>query len=292
MHSRNKHLPGYDFPLLIKHVPELENHLIAKPNGESTLNFADKSAVLLLNKALLSAHYGIKYWDLPEQFLCPPVPGRADYIHALADLLAHDNAGQIPTGKSIKCLDIGTGANLIYPILGQSIYRWRFVGSEINDVAVKIAQNISKANKLDVKVKLQKNTEQIFSGIIGETDYFDITMCNPPFHASAEEAQKGTQRKWRNLGIDHTAGKNSLNFGGHAPELWCEGGELGFVKNMVLQSAHFKEQVGWFTCLLSKKDNVSPLTKLLKQQKVSQFKTVKMQQGNKQSRFLAWRYSC
>ncbi|TQF67521.1 23S rRNA (adenine(1618)-N(6))-methyltransferase RlmF [Pseudoalteromonas luteoviolacea] len=290
MHPRNKHLSGYNFDILVKHLPELSNYLITKHDGESTINFADKSAVLLLNKALLSAYYDIRFWDLPEQFLCPPIPGRADYIHALADLLADDNGGVIPTGKSVRCLDIGTGANLVYPILGQSIYKWRFVGSDINEVAVKVAQNISKANKLNVKVKLQNNADMIFSGIVGPTDYFDITMCNPPFHANAEEALKGTQRKWKNLGLNEKADEKLLNFGGHAPELWCDGGEFGFVKNMIIQSAHFKEQVGWFTCLISKKDNLSPLTKLLKQQKVSRFKTVKMLQGNKQSRFLAWCY--
>ncbi|KZN38667.1 hypothetical protein N480_13510 [Pseudoalteromonas luteoviolacea S2607] len=290
MHPRNKHLSGYDFPLLITHVPELKKYIVEKENGESTLNFADKSAVLLLNKALLLAHYGIKFWDLPEQFLCPPVPGRADYIHALADLLADDNKGKIPTGKSVRCLDIGTGANLIYPILGQSLYKWRFVGSDINKVAVKIAQNISMANRLDIKIKHQKQANAIFSNIIDKTDYFDITMCNPPFHASAEEAQQGTQRKWKNLGLEKVKGKNALNFGGHAPELWCEGGELGFIKNMIVESASFKEQVGWFTCLVSKKENINLLTKVLKQYKVKDFKTVKMLQGNKQSRFLAWQY--
>ncbi|OCQ22108.1 23S rRNA (adenine(1618)-N(6))-methyltransferase [Pseudoalteromonas luteoviolacea] len=290
MHPRNKHLSGYDFPLLLTYVPELEKHLITKENGESTLNFADKTAVLLLNKALLFAFYDIKFWDLPEQFLCPPVPGRADYIHALADLLASDNGGEIPTGKSIRCLDIGTGANLIYPILGRALYKWRFVGSDINEIAVKIAQNISQANRLDIKIKHQKQANAIFSSIIGKSDYFDITMCNPPFHASEKEAQQGTQRKWKNLGIDKSEGKNTLNFGGHAPELWCEGGELGFVKNMICESANFKEQVGWFTCLISKKDNIPLLTKALQQQKVANFKTVKMVQGNKQSRFLAWRY--
>ncbi|MCF6439571.1 23S rRNA (adenine(1618)-N(6))-methyltransferase RlmF [Pseudoalteromonas luteoviolacea] len=288
MHPRNKHANGYDLAGLSAIVPELANYLVKKPNDQTTIDFSDAQAVLLLNKALLLKHYGITYWDLPPQFLCPPVPGRADYIHALADLLADENEGVIPTGKKIKCLDIGTGANLIYPILGHAEYKWQFVGSDINPIAVKVAENIAKANKLAVKIKHQADSNSMFQSIITKDSYFDITMCNPPFHASEQAAQQGTQRKWKNLGITKTA--KQLNFGGHAPELWCDGGELAFITNMIKESTQFKEQVGWFTTLVSKKDNLPALTKCLKQQNVKNHKVVNMLQGNKQSRFIAWQF--
>src|SRR3546814_1857048 len=35
-----------------------------------------------------------------------PVPGRADYVHLLADLLASHNEGTIPRGAAVKVLDI------------------------------------------------------------------------------------------------------------------------------------------------------------------------------------------
>jgi 23S rRNA (adenine1618-N6)-methyltransferase len=71
------------------------------------------------------------------------VPGRADYIHHLADLLALDT-GTIPENASI--LDIGTGANLIYPLIGAHEYGWRFTGSEISAEAIASAQAIVNAN--------------------------------------------------------------------------------------------------------------------------------------------------
>lgn len=80
---------------------------------ELSVNFADPLAVKTLNKALLAHFYGVTHWDIPDGFLCPPVPGRADYVHHLADLLADDNGGVVP--KQATVLDIGTGANLIYP---------------------------------------------------------------------------------------------------------------------------------------------------------------------------------
>ena len=42
----------------------------------------------MLNRAILMHHYGVKSWDIPAGYLCPPIPGRADYIHSVADLLA------------------------------------------------------------------------------------------------------------------------------------------------------------------------------------------------------------
>jgi 23S rRNA (adenine1618-N6)-methyltransferase len=98
----------------------------------------------MLNKALLAHFYGVAHWDIPEGFLCPPVPGRADYLHHLADLLAEDRDGVIPQQATV--LDIGTGANLIYPLIGAHEYHWRFTGSEIGAEAFASAQAIINAN--------------------------------------------------------------------------------------------------------------------------------------------------
>jgi 23S rRNA (adenine1618-N6)-methyltransferase len=38
-----------------------------------------------------------------NNYLCPPIPGRADYIHYIADLLASNN-GIIPKGHGIQGL--------------------------------------------------------------------------------------------------------------------------------------------------------------------------------------------
>lgn len=98
----------------------------------------------MLNKALLAHYYGVANWDIPEGFLCPPVPGRADYLHHLADLLAEDRDGIIPQQATV--LDIGTGANLIYPLIGAHEYHWRFTGSEIGAEAFASARAIINAN--------------------------------------------------------------------------------------------------------------------------------------------------
>ncbi|MCP5854081.1 RlmF-related methyltransferase, partial [Klebsiella pneumoniae] len=86
--------------------------------------------------------------DIPADYLCPPIPGRADYIHVAADLLAEDNAGEVPKGAQVRALDIGVGVNCIYPLLGHSDYRWRFLGSDIDPVALASAKAIVQANNL------------------------------------------------------------------------------------------------------------------------------------------------
>lgn len=287
LHPRNQHREGYDFERLIVKSPELEPFITRNPRGQMTINFQDVNAVRLLNRALLMTHYGLDFWEIPASYLCPPIPGRVDYIHYLADLLAESNDQKIPHGPGIKALDIGTGASLVYPLTGQHEYGWAFTGVDIDPVSLKSARQICERNGLKIKLKRQTNAEDIFDGVIGSGDRFHLTLCNPPFHASPAQAEEGTRRKWRNLGKGHSA---ALNFGGQNAELWCPGGEIGFIARMIEQSMTFADQCLWFTCLVSKNDNLKPLFRLLKKAKVVEFKVVEMAQGQKTSRFIAWTY--
>ncbi len=123
LHPRNRHNGRYDLATLCQVTPELTQFLTLTPGGEQSVDFANPQAVKALNKALLAHFYAVKNWDIPDGFLCPPVPGRADYIHHLADLLG-ETSGTIPANASI--LDIGVGANCIYPLIGVHEYGWRF----------------------------------------------------------------------------------------------------------------------------------------------------------------------
>ncbi|MCL6270797.1 23S rRNA (adenine(1618)-N(6))-methyltransferase RlmF [Sansalvadorimonas sp. 2012CJ34-2] len=276
--------------------PELTDFLTSNPAGQLTIDFSDSSAVLCLNKALLAHFYNVSFWQIPAGYLCPPIPGRADYIHYLADLLADRNQGIIPEGKSIKALDIGTGANCIYPIIGSQIYDWSFTATDIDPVSVKAARLIVEGNtclKNQIRIVQQRNQNHIFHGIIKANDRFDVTLCNPPFHASMAEAQAGSLRKWNNLKGGKSQSNNlkdKRNFGGQKAELWCKGGEIRFLKQMARESRDFAEQVGIFTSLVSKKENLRPLEKLLKQLGATNIQIIKMSQGQKISHLLAWSY--
>ncbi|MFA7833763.1 23S rRNA (adenine(1618)-N(6))-methyltransferase RlmF [Aeromonas dhakensis] len=290
LHPRNRHQAPYDFAALSLRTPELQPFVFVNPYGASTIDFADPAAVKALNKALLALHYGIQHWDLPAGYLCPPIPGRVDYLHRVADLLA-ESAGKVPTGKGVRVLDIGVGANCIYPLLGAREYGWRFVGSDIDPVSVKAASLLANSNGLgsQIECRLQGRAGDIFQGIVAPRERFALTLCNPPFHASLAEASKGTERKLRNLGKE-VKDKPVLNFGGQKAELWCEGGEAAFLAAMINQSRAFAEQCLWFSSLVSKKENLPAAKKALTRVGARQVRVLEMAQGNKVSRVLAWTF--
>lgn len=285
MHPENKHSKSYNFEELIQAHHKLAKFVFTNEHNNRTVDFANSEAVFHLNKAILKAHYNVTDWRIPKGYLCPPIPGRADYIHLLNDLLSEES-----TNKTIKGLDVGVGANCIYPILGSQIHNWKMVGCDISEDAVKAAKhNVSLTEGLEknIEIRHQNNNANIFEDIIKTDEYFDFTMCNPPFHTSETEATKGTMRKLKNLKKE---GKTGLNFGGQANELWCNGGEALFIKRMIKQSVGFKSQVGWFTTLVSKKENLAKIYKQLDKLKATH-KTTAMSQGNKKSRFIAWTFS-
>ena len=280
--------------VLCKACPELRSYLKSNPKDETTIDFSDSKAVLYLNKALLAHYYQTPNWQIPEGYLCPPIPGRADYIHYIADLLTSADQNEVPTGKNIRVLDVGTGANCIYPIIGSRSYGWKFVATDIDPVAVNVAKVIVQSNpqleKL-VELRLQKDPGAIFKGIINSTDRFDLTMCNPPFHASSAEATAANQRKQNNLNKGRVVGGHSpLNFGGQNGELWCAGGEIGFLTRMANESIEYASQVYYFTSLVSKGENIAPLKKLLSRLGAQKIDVIRMSQGQKVSRLLVWSF--
>jgi 23S rRNA (adenine1618-N6)-methyltransferase len=293
LHPRNLHNQGYDFPALSKGHPALAAHVKPNAHGDLSIDFTDPLAVKTLNAALLNQHYGIVGWDIPEGALCPPIPGRADYIHHMADLL-----GSGFEQPAVRLLDIGTGANGIYPLLASQIYGWQCVGSDINtqsleNVATIIANN--PALKDHFTVRKQPDKHHIFEGIIQAGEFFDVTVCNPPFHASLDEAVKGSRLKLSNLARsrgEQTAKTDSptLNFGGLGAELWCKGGEQLFLKKLIRESQRFSTQCRWFTSLMSKADNVEPAQKLIRKLGAVDSREIEMKQGNKITRVLAWTF--
>jgi len=291
LHSRNKHRSRYDFKELCKSYPALSQFVFTNKYNSVTIDFAKPDAIKALNKALLKQFYKINYWDIPANYLCPPIPGRADYVHYLADVLAASNDGIIPIGKSVRVLDIGVGANCVYPIIGAYEYDWSFVGSDIDTPAIESANKIVKSNPSLKNIEIRKQTfsETIFRGVIKQDEFFDVTMCNPPFHASIAEAQEGTIRKIQNLNPGKKA-KAILNFGGQHAELWCKGGEREFISKMIRESTLLKNNCFWFTSLVSRSENLPSIYIELQKAKIVDVKTIEMKQGNKISRFVAWTF--
>lgn len=292
LHPRNKHRERYNFKQLINSCPDLSQFVKLNEYKDESIDFFNPNAVKMLNTALLKHFYTIDFWDVAEGYLCPPIPGRADYIHHIADLLSSSNNGKIPKGDKIKCLDIGVGASCIYPIIGNTEYGWTFIGSDIDSIAIDSAKTIINANpnlKGQIEIRLQENSKDLFKGILKEDDRIELSICNPPFHSSLAEAESGTIRKLSNL-KGGQVNKAIKNFGGQNNELWCFGGEEKFIRNMIHESKQFATSCLWFSSLVSKKTTLKSIYSTLKKMRVSDVKTISMGQGNKISRIVAWTF--
>lgn len=290
MHPNNPHRNGYDIQALIIINPELEKHTFTNKFDTITIDFSNNNAVFELNKSLLFHHHKLEYFAIPENYLCPAIPGRTDYLYYLKDLMEDFD---LKNTAQVKGLDIGTGANCIYPILGASLFKWQMAGSDIDAISVESASKIANSNawlKQYIEIRHQKTNANIFEGIIQKNDIFDFTMCNPPFYSSEEEANKIAFQKLKNINPDKTIAVLKRNFSGQSNELWCNGGEALFIKRMIKQSVSFKTQVGFFTTLVSRKEHLNTFYKQLYKLKASH-KTIKMSQGNKISHILMWHFA-
>lgn len=295
MHPNNRYTTPHDFTDLAKHVPALADFFVTTPDGRTSLDFTSPEAVRSLNKALLLRDYGLKHWDIPQGSLCPGVPGRLDYVHAINDLLKDNEARpqDAKKGKQHRTfgLDIGTGASLIYPILGLKEYGWRMVGTDVDATSLKVATAIARFNpelKDGVIVRKQPDQGAIFRNVILPGEYFDFTMCNPPFFDSAAAVAAAAQLKWQKLGVE-TDNSPTLNFGGRANELWTEGGEPAFLRRMIRESREFSAQVGWFTTLVSKKGYLKIAGTEFGRYRITETKVIGIGRGGKLRRVVCWR---
>ena len=292
LHPRNRNRLPYDLKAMAVATPELLSFIQPNKSGADSINFSDPTSVKWLNKAILKHYYDIPFWEFPDEHLCPPIPGRADYIHYVADLLSESNGGKIPKGERVTCLDIGVGASCIYPILGVTEHQWNFIGTDINANSIEAAQRIVESNpslKGKVICKKQNDPKYLFRGMISKGEKIDISICNPPFHSSKEEAKKGTSRKVKNLTGQKTTAPKS-NFSGVSNELIYEGGEVQFISNMITESKALATSVFWFSTLVSKETNLKRIYKLLEKNNPSEVKTIPIKTGNKKGRILAWTY--
>ncbi|MBJ7879980.1 23S rRNA (adenine(1618)-N(6))-methyltransferase RlmF [Gelidibacter salicanalis] len=285
MHKNSLHNKKYDFELLIKNLEVLKPYVFINDYQTKTIDFSNPEAVKALNTALLATHYNIKFWEFPDENLCPPIPSRADYMHHLADVLRRSGLE-----TNVNVLDVGTGATCIYALLGNAIYHWNFVGTDIDKKSLEIAQKIIDKNNLEaaIELRLQNDYQHILKGIIKPTDKFTAAVCNPPFFKSQADAFEATKTKLKGLGKE--GDKVVRNFSGTPTELCYAGGEKAFLHTYLYESSQYKQQCFWYTSLVSNVNHVESMRASLKKLGATEFQVVDMIQGNKVSRIVAWSF--
>ena len=293
LHPRNRNRATYDLHALVECVPELASYICERPGGGQTIKFEDPRGVKRLNQALIHHHYGITQWDFPDDNLCPAIPGRADALHVMADLIAEHNRGCIPTGPKMVGLDIGTGASLVYPLIGSVEYGWSFIGTDIAPDSIHAALRILEANPVQAQTitcRLQPNSNSIFNGMLQPGEFIDFTLCNPPFHASEDAASDAARRKIRHLKKRKPQGDMALNFAGLQNELIYPGGELAFIILMIKESIVWCRQVFWFSTLVAKASHLPRIREALQRAGATKIEELPLTTGNKSSRIIAWTF--
>lgn len=285
MHKNSLHNKKYDFDALITNYDALKPFVFINDFQTQTIDFSNPEAVKALNTALLFTHYKVKFWEFPDENLCPPIPSRADYMHHLADLLRRSHLE-----TDVNVLDVGTGASCIYPLLGHAIYNWNFVGTDIDEKSLQIAQKIIDKNNLGnaITVRFQNDYQHILKGILKPSDKFTAAVCNPPFFKSQTDALEATKTKLKGLG--RQSDNVVRNFSGTPTELCYAGGEKAFLHNYLYESSHYKKQCFWFTSLVSNVSHVKSMDASLKKLGATEFQVLDMIQGNKVSRVVAWTF--
>ncbi|EAR91078.1 ribosomal RNA large subunit methyltransferase F, putative (macronuclear) [Tetrahymena thermophila SB210] len=241
----------WDFDELAIHYPPLNDYVFINERGRTTIDWTNTAAHKTLNQAILAVQFKIVYWDMPQDQLIPTIPSRLNYLEWIHNKLQSLKINNEQSNQ-IKAIDIGTGASVIYPILGASKYNWSFIATELSDASYQNAKKIINNNpQLKNKVELRKSQGNIFKDIIQKSDGdISFTMCNPPFFSEHEEKQI-----WVNAQMKEN-------------EYICEGGELQFLKQMFEESKIFANQIKIFTSLVGKQTNFEQFLQYLKQQNI------------------------
>ncbi|WPT17837.1 RNA N6-adenosine-methyltransferase mettl16 [Picochlorum sp. SENEW3] len=253
-----------------------------------SIDFQDDDACRELVRVQLHHDFGIE-WSLDPPYLVPPLANRLNYICWLDDVLSLWSRHRTER----RCiLDIGCGANLIYPLLGASYVGWRCIGCDVNADALRVAARNREANPdLAPLIHLRlvsmqpcqqqpddgetKNPKGIISSCIRDGDgELDACMCNPPFFSREEEAGKNPK----------TA------FGGVSMEMVYPGGEEAFIKNMIWDSAKHTTACTWFSSMVGKKSTMKMARKMIHDLGRTVVRTTEFVQGKTSRWALAWSF--
>lgn len=278
MHPENKYFENPpDFKLLAAKYPLFDKFVFQNKFGSFSINWKDRNALKELTRTLLIEDFNLSYWDIPDGYLIPSITSRCNYIHWIKDLLNSDEF-DLDKNEKIIGIDIGTGANCIYPLLGHQIFNWDFKASDINEESLNIAETIVEENNLKSFITLchQHDSFKIFENIIKKNDFFFFSMCNPPYFSLEEE-------------IKHDNPNTACEY--NSKEVYCEGGEFKFIIRMIEESEKFKFNVLWFTTLIGKKITLDKILKIIsKNSYVKIIKKTTFYQGKLARWGLSWTY--
>lgn len=294
MHPKNRYrYEKPNFQLLAEIYPSLSRYVVQKErvaNDDALIfDFKDWDACRELVKVQFKHDFGIT-WTVSKPYLIPPIANRLNYICFIHDLLLlWSPEPRTRASYEWKILDVGCGANLVYPLLGAAYFGWSFVGCDISSDALRLAVGNRDANTsiapLIMLRKVEKQSCQgahdtgggrgiIGSCVLPEDGVFDACMCNPPFFSDVNEMGQNPQ----------------TDYGGTLMEMIYPGGEEKFVTEMIQDSLGHKASVAWFSTMVGKKRTFKVAKKLLYSLGNNVIRTSELVQGVTHRWVISWSF--
>ncbi|XP_057769276.1 uncharacterized protein LOC130989331 [Salvia miltiorrhiza] len=329
IHHRNKYADNPpDFALLASLYPSFEPYVFYSRDGRPRIDWTDFNATRELTRVLLLHDHGVNWW-IPDGQLCPTVPNRLNYIHWIEDLLALDILPATRAESDItKGFDIGTGANCIYPLLGASVLGWKFVGSDITDIAIEWAnKNVESNPHLSHLIDIRRAGMGDERSRVGESQNHPICssegggvhLGNPEAEnvgslaLSVLETQSNAKdcdgppvllvvvKDGENFDfcmcnppffetIEEAGMNPKTSCGGTPEEMVCSGGEHTFITRIIEDSVMLKDTFRWYSSMVGRKLNLNILVSKLWKVGATVVKTTEFVQGRTSRWGLAWSF--
>ncbi|KAF8817022.1 hypothetical protein BYT27DRAFT_7247893 [Phlegmacium glaucopus] len=108
---------------------------------------------------------------------------------------------------------------------------------------------------------------------------FEFTMCNPPFYTSSEEPLVNS-----NSIQSRYVREDDIEM------IFAEGGEEGFVGQMVEESEHFQTRCKWYTSMLGKMSSVTTIVENLRERSIVNYAITEFVQGQTHHWAVGWSF--
>lgn len=288
MHRRNKYSQQIEFEELARVYPPLLDHLkpAHPPSRRKTIDFQDADAQRCLTQALLYRDFGL-HLTLPDDRLCPPVPNRLNYVLWIQDIMRAHRFLFREDVRTVRGIDIGTGASAIYPLLACKMEpAWDFIATEIDSKSFNCGESNIQDNNLGERIRLMRASSDKpilfpFENYSGPP--FDFTMCNPPFYTSRAEIARSTEFK--------ELPPSGVCTGADTEMIYPPGGEAAFVGQMVDESERHGAKCRWFTTMIGKMSTMSEIIVMLRKRSIRTYAITEFVQGQTRRWGIAWSFT-
>lgn len=209
------------------------------------------------------------------------------------------------------------------PSTHQEVSTWKFMATDIDPLAIKSARINVKANSLEDQICVvqvnspdriasNKFTGPLFTAMLEARSHsmfkpsgsftadtkdfltypkFDFIMTNPPFYSTKHEAttpRAGDKRSRTEMTSNEAIYKSYDVFdydNRNSTDTTHEGGDVGFITDIIKDSQSFRHHVTWYTSLVAKRASLDTLLRILQTLdgvwgNRGQIRTVEFRQGS------------